>query len=141
MKPESPSSTSATAGGSLSGPKARAADALAAGLSKAEAARQAGVDRATLTRWSREPAFQEAVDAARPDLAEQATKGLSDLVPQALQVIEDALTGKKVTAQMARVALDTVKAAANISGAKEGEGTFLAKIRELESAGSGFGSD
>lgn len=131
----------APAGASLDGRKAKAASVLALTGNKAEAARQAGVDRATLTRWSREPAFQEAVDAARPGLAEQATSGLSDLVPQALAVLEDALSGKKVTAQMARVALDTVKAAANITGAKEGEGTFLAKLRELEAAGTGVGSD
>lgn len=83
----------------------------------------------------------EAVSAAKPGLAEQATSGLSDLVPQALQVLEDALSGKKVTAQMARVALDTVKAAANVTGAKEGDGTFLAKLRELEATGPGVGSD
>jgi hypothetical protein len=98
------------------------------------------VDRATLTRWARDAAFQAAVDAAKPQLAEVATAGLSDLVPQALQVLEDALSGKKVTAQMARVALDTVKAAANIHGGSSEGGSFLAKLKELDAA-SAAGSD
>jgi len=68
-----------------------------------------------------------------------ATAGLSDLVPQALQVLEDALSGKKVTAQMARVALDTVKAAASVGGSSEG-GTFLAKLKELDAAQAGEGT-
>jgi len=45
---------------------------------------------------------------------------------------------------MARVALDTVKAAANIRGSDGDSGTFLAKLKELDAASAGenaVGSD
>lgn len=120
----------------------RAARSLANGTTQAEAARQAGVDRATITRWKREPAFQDLILKAsepepEPDTPDEAAKkGLTARVEQALRVIDDALAGKDVSPQMARVALDVIKAAKTFepqsSGAEEGPSTLTTLIASLD---------
>src|SRR5215217_371309 len=95
----------------------RAARALANGSTQAAAAREAGVDRASIGRWVKEPAFHDMIlkakepepDAASP--AEAVDRGLTARVEKALSVIDDALAGGNVSSSMARVALDVIKAA------------------------------
>jgi hypothetical protein len=102
--------------------KQRAARALAHGSSKAAAARTAKVNRATIQRWMDDPEFQDLVLEERELLAEpapveeQAIKGLSDLVADALVLLKEAMTGKEVTAARARIALDVIVKAASLEG-------------------------
>lgn len=125
----------------------RAARALANGSTKAAAAREAGVDRATLTRWAKEPSFQDMVLKAQSGDAspeEKASKGLADLVPMAMKVLEDALTGAhQITPAQARVALDVVKAAKTFEPAASAEdtgpSTLTALIQELDARAADAG--
>lgn len=118
----------------------RAARALASGTTKAQAARDAGVDRATITRWAKEPAFQDLIlqaqtpkDGDTPQ--QQATKGLHDLVPIAMRVLEDALNGADISPQQQTVALNVIKAAKQlepIADADAGPSTLTTLIEELD---------
>lgn len=123
----------------------RAARALARGETQAAAAREAGVDRATVTRWKKEAAFQDLVlKAGEPseDPKEEAEKGLKDLVPIAMKVLEDALEGKtNVSPQQQTVALNVIKAAKQLEPAGAGaEGpstltTLLEAVDAKQAAG------
>lgn len=124
----------------------RAAAALAAGRSQAQAAREAGVHRATVKRWMEDPEFMALVEEKAPAEQEvvQATKGLADLVPQALQVIEDALAGNQITPAAARVALDVIKTAAALQPKEFGDtsdampewSTLIQELDERNNAGN-----
>lgn len=105
--------------------KKLAAEIIANGGTGANAARTAGVDRSTVTRWVRDPEFQRLIldaqeSATTGDVSEEATKSLSDLLPQAVAVIEKALSGDKTLVSSARVALDVMKTAAQLSPKKAG---------------------
>lgn len=69
------------------------------------------------------------------ELSERATTGLRDLVPKALDLLEEALDGEGYTAAQQRVALDIIKAAANIARqADDSTESGLAKaLDELDS--------
>lgn len=118
----------------------RAARALAEGASQASAARSAQVNRATIGRWLKEPAFQDLVMQAKtPDDGDtpqqQAAKGLQDLVPIAMRVLEDALNGADISPQQQTVALNVIKAAKQfepVGGEDEGPSTLTALIAELD---------
>lgn len=117
--------------------KALAARAIAAGSTKAEAAREAEVDPAQLTRWSKQHAFLELVREARGAEGtpqQQAVQGLKDLVPRALRVLEDALAGADISPQQQTVALNIIKAAKQYEpvAATEGPSTLAAAIAEIE---------
>lgn len=121
--------------------KAVAARAIASGSTKAAAAREAGVDPAQITRWTKQPAFQEMVRIAAepvddaPDPQQQATTGLRDLVPQALRVLEDALAGADISPQQQTVALNVIKAAKQlepVGQAEAGPSTLQAAIEAIE---------
>lgn len=117
--------------------KAKAARALANGSTKAAAAREAEVDPAQITRWSKMADFQDMVlKAGKPaDTPQaQATQGLTDLVPQALRVLEDALAGADISPQQQTVALNVIKAAKQLEpvSANEGPSTLAAAIQEIE---------
>jgi len=120
--------------------KQAAALVLASGGNQASAARAANVSRPTLTRWVREKGFKGLVESLREpreddaDLGEVAVKGLGDLVPKALILLSEALDGESYTAQQQRVALDLIKAAANLAKkTDEGTESDLAKaIAELD---------
>ena len=108
--------------------KILAAEIIANGGTGAHAARTAGVDRSTVTRWVRDPEFQRLIldaqeSATTGDVSEEATKSLSDLLPQAVAVIEKALSGDKTLVSSARVALDVMKTAAQLSPKKSGNDT------------------
>lgn len=99
----------------------RAARALAQGFSQAKSAAEAGKDRSTIKRWLKDPAFldllqeQKELLAAPDPLEASAEKGLGSLVPQAIELLEQALSGAgTVSATKARVALDIVKTAATL---------------------------
>lgn len=100
--------------------KKLAASIIATGGSGSEAARQANVNRSTIGRWLRDPEFQQAVvaykdQAEEVDVSDEANQSLSDLLPQAVGVIERALSGDKTLVQSARVALDVIKTAASLA--------------------------
>lgn len=101
-----------------------AAQALQRSDNASEAARQAGVNRATVTRWLQDAEFSarvaelrvEALDADPDDVSEEAERGLARLVPIAEAVIEAALQGEKYngkvpTAQQHANALKTIELA------------------------------
>lgn len=116
----------------------RAARALAHGETQAAAARQAGVDRATVTRWKDDPAFQDLVLKAgeeTDDPKEQAEKGLKDLVPIAMRVLEDALNGANISPQQQTVALNVIKAAKQLEPSRDedaGPSTLTTLLQELD---------
>ena len=111
----------------------QAARALAAGANQASVARELGVDRATIGRWRKDPEFQAYVASVSAEASEEAVSGLTILVPQALRLIERALSGEDVPATRARVALDVVKAAASIDkGSGGGSSAFEERLRELD---------
>ena len=124
----------------------RAARSLANGNSYAQAARDAGISKATLTRWRAEPGFQTALETERTELdldqpqettvQERAETGLSARVDEALRVIDRGLAGdKSVSVQMARLALDVVKAARTLEPKAAGEtgpSTLTALIAKLD---------
>jgi len=122
--------------------KVKAARALARGATQAAAGREAGVDRATIGRWLKDQEFKELVVTATDaedtveDPTVEAERGLSRLVPQAEHVLEDALAGADVSTQMARVALDIIKAARALEpkagSGEDGTPTLASLIAELD---------
>lgn len=99
-----------------------AAESLATGATKAQAARNAGVNRATVTKWSQSAEFLSLVEAVKPGLAGEAVTGLHQLIPQSLQLLQGALEGSDVSVTRARIALDIIKAAAGIAQDKADAG-------------------
>lgn len=78
------------------------------------AARKAGVNRSTVMRWLNDAGFQELVREVRePAPSPEALKSLSDLVPKAVEVVEQGLAGE-ATVSAARIALDVIKVAAQM---------------------------
>ena len=68
---------------------------------------------------------------------EQATKGLHDLVPIAMKVLEDALNGADISPQQQTVALNVIKAAKQFEPPSEeetGPSTLTALIARLDAA-------
>ena len=121
------------------------ARALAAGASQAKASKEAGVHRSTVARWLEDPTFQdllkeqqESFEAPAP-LEAQATKGLSDLVPKAIALLEEALSGGDVPAAKARVALDVVAKAATLRTTEvmEGESSLASLLEKLDARSPG----
>jgi hypothetical protein len=122
--------------------KVRAARALAQGSTLPDAAVAAGVDRATVVRWKRDPAFQalQAAEESRPPdtVADTAIRGLEALVPKALSLLEEALLpGSAVTGQMAKNALDVIKAASALrrEDGAAGGGSLEALLTEIDGSG------
>lgn len=127
-----------------SDPKHLAAEALAAGLSNNQASKRAGVNRSTVGRWLEDPDFQALVEELRGSQALEALSGLSSLVPAALKILQDALSGDSdVSAARAGVALNVVKAAASLSKGDEGAGesTLESRIKELDGRLKSDGDD
>lgn len=124
-------------------PKIRAARALANGSTQAAAARDAGVDRATVGKWVKTAEFKDMILKARdPDPEPEtpsaaAEKGLTARVDDALRVIDQALAGdRSVTPQMATVALNVIKAAKTYepqsSSTDQGPSTLTSLIAEID---------
>jgi hypothetical protein len=116
----------------------RAARSLAGGSTKAAAAREAEVDPGTITKWLKDPSFRDLIlQAQQPaddDIAAKAVQGLSDMVPKALRVIDEALDGNG-TPQQLKAALDVVKAAKQlepVGSADAGPSTLAAAIAEID---------
>ncbi len=119
--------------------KPRAARALAAGSTKAAAAREAAVDPGTITKWLKQPDFQDMIlraDEPAASPADQAVQGLADLVPQALRTLKDAMEGADISTQQQTVALNIIKAAKQLEpvAANEGPSTLAAAIAEIEAS-------
>ena len=122
--------------------RVRAARALAAGSTKAAAAREAGVDPGTITKWLKDPAFADLMlraDEPAETLQEQAVQGLADLVPQALRTLKDALEGADISTQQQTVALNIIKAAKQLEpvATTEGPSTLAAAIAEIDANRAG----
>lgn len=124
----------------------KAARSLAEGKSQATAARESGVNRSTIKRWLQDPTFQDLLLeqkelSAGPDALEAvAERGLGALVPQAIALLQQAITDGDVPAAKARVALDIVKAAATLDkggGAEGVSGSLASIIERLDERGSG----
>jgi hypothetical protein len=117
----------------------RAARSLADGSTKAAAARAAEVDPGTITKWLKDSTFRDlilTVQAPAPldDPGAVAVQGLSDMVPKALRVIDEALDGNG-TPQQLKAALDVVKAAKQlepIGTSDAGPSTLAAAIAEID---------
>jgi len=121
-----------------------AAQVLATGGTKAEAARFAGVDRATVSKWVKNPAFILLVEKIKPELSETAVKGLHDLIPQALSLLKDSLgADSEITGSRARIALDIVKAAASIAQTETADGPtdLERRLAQLDAEDSGLRGD
>lgn len=83
----------------------RAVDLLAAGVTASEVAAQLGVDRVTVWRWRREPAFIAELNARRVELWEASRDRFRALLPQAADVFGQALADGDVRAALALVKL------------------------------------
>jgi hypothetical protein len=70
----------------LSAQQAKAVAALVSGDSQEVAATTAGVSRSTLTRWMRDPTFEQALEAAINDLSATLFRRLSSFAAAALGV-------------------------------------------------------
>jgi len=121
--------------------KLAALEVLKQGGTQAAAARAANVSRSTILRWLKDNDFRSALsgslDQDDGELAERAISGLADLVPKALDMLEEALDGENYTAAQQRVALDIIKSAASISRHAEDTGkSELAKALEELDAGN-----
>ncbi len=86
----------------LSPEQAKAASALARGLSQERAGQEAGVTRRTVIRWSKDPAFQREVNRLKLEIKEVKVEtverivreeeiSLSSLLPKALGVLQQIL--------------------------------------------------
>lgn len=122
--------------------QSRAARSLAAGSTKAAAARAAEVDPGTITKWLKTADFRDMILKAQEpaddtDPQAQAVQGLADLVPQALRTLKDALDGAAISTPQQTVALNIIKAAKQLepAGGKDaGPSTLAAAIAELDAA-------
>lgn len=111
--------------------KAKAAKLLAEGVTIRRTADAVGVHPQTVLRWKREdPDFNRAVADARGAIDETIT-GFGMLVPKSLNILNDALDGKKVPATVVRAALEIAKAAAALSKVDEKGATLEDRLAEL----------
>jgi len=102
---------------------------LIEGASANQISKEIPVHRSTITRWLKnDPEFQEALGGTVLD----AGRRLDQLVPEAITVLELGLKGKKTVSQ-ARVALDIIKAAAQVGKLGDGDTTaFQKRLAELD---------
>jgi flagellar motor switch protein FliG len=91
------------------------------------------MNRATIHRWLKEPEFIALIDQFRAEIVAE-SQTLESLVPKAFNTLESLLNGDSgVSASTARVALDVLKAAAQVRNASEqGETSFEQRLRELD---------
>jgi hypothetical protein len=76
---------------------------IVAGRGALEAARVAGVNRGTVYRWLRDPAFCREVREARKAARVTARLQIIGLLPAALELVRDAMLDQEVSAAMAIV--------------------------------------
>jgi hypothetical protein len=84
--------------GSLGARKSRAILALLQCSTREKAAQQAGVNAATLWRWLKEPAFQEALRQARREAFSQSTSRLQQASSVAVSTLLKVMTGSDTPA-------------------------------------------
>ena len=95
-------------------PQLDALEALGAGATVTEAARQAGVDRTTVHRWLRDSfSFQAAWNRLRRDMERETEARIERLAQEALGAVEAA-----VASGDARVALAVLKGVGLLGGAR-----------------------
>jgi hypothetical protein len=95
-------------------------------------------------RWLKEPDFLNAASLPIPEEPEpedEETIGLKLMAPKAMQVLDDALEGKKVTNSQIRAAMEVLRAS-NALKAKTPKGESLAeRIAQLDSETDGLDGD
>jgi len=117
--------------------KKKAAELLRSGhKSQYQVAKLIGVDRATIGRWLKsDEEFREEVsrEPSEEELSTRARGGLADLVPQAIQLLERALSDGDIPANKATMALNVIKAAAQLSpSVSDADKTLAQRLAELE---------
>lgn len=98
--------------------QSNAIDLLVTGCSDREAAEAVGVNRSTITRWRLyHPAFQAELNAQRAALWGQAKEKLRSLIPEAVDILADALhdPNNDDRAKLALELLKTVKASEDLN--------------------------
>ena len=114
--------------------KRAAASLLAQGGNQAKAAEAAGVARSSVMRWLTTPEFKALVQEYRDRPDQDRPQTLEDLVPEAHQLLANALRNDgSVSAARAKLALDILKAAAIAERTTpEGrQGSLSARLQEL----------
>lgn len=92
-------------------------------------AREVGVARATLYKWMAEPGFLDEPPAEPPT-------GLKLLLPKAMQVLDDALDGKRVTTAQIRAALEVVKTSNALKEPVQSGASLADLIAQLDEEGA-----
>jgi transposase len=114
--------------------KEHALKRLLEGASANVISKELGIHRSTILRWKdNDVEFAKALAKE----AEDARSGIERLVPEALKVLEKGLQGK-VAIGASRVALDIIKAAAQVGKTLEAENSGLAKrLAEIDLGNNG----
>jgi len=100
-----------------------AAAEYAATGNASHASRKAGIDRSTMVRWLKDADFQRLLaEVGSPEPSPEALKSLADLVPKAVEVVEQGLQGE-ASVSAARIALDVIKVAAQMQPKGSTDGT------------------
>ena len=99
----------------------RAMDMLLAGCSPPAIAKEIGVGRTTLWRWTREPDFVLELQRRRQDRRELVQTALVDSALQAVAVLHEVMTDKEVNPAMRVKAAETLLARAGIEETTRGE--------------------
>lgn len=97
-----------------------------------ETARRIGVHRTTVQRWLSEPGF---IGGGEP------VTEFPSLVPKALQVLDTALDGGKITTAQIRAALEVVKASDALRESTKVDGQSLADLISALDSEAGIDSD
>jgi hypothetical protein len=82
----------------------KAVVAILAAKSLTDAAARAQVDRKTLQRWMKQPAFRAAVRAAESDMIEEATRRLGAVANDAIAALAAVIRGKAKPGDKTRAA-------------------------------------
>lgn len=94
----------------FSGKKQIAFESLVRGATATQAAEDAGASKSQVSRWQNEPEVAAALDIARRERIEAATRGLNDVVPLAVArlaaVLEDPASGHREAIAAAKEVLD-----------------------------------
>jgi len=104
------------------------------GASANQVANELGVNRSTVGRWMKDdPEFQAALSPVE-GMSERARGGLAALVPKALRLLDQSLSGDSdIPPARATLALKMVQAAAQVGSAQEKvEGTLASRLAELD---------
>jgi hypothetical protein len=121
--------------------KAKAARVYQETGNVSEAARQTGVNRATIHRWMKDPGFLNVASLPVEEAEPEGTIGLKLLIPKAMQLLDDALEGKKVTQGQLRAAMEVVRASNALKETQRKGESLAERIAALDEAEGGQDGD